>query len=89
MALVSGQVTLYKAILRDKCVSRLLSASGGGGDDALSAIMLLRKLCNHPDLLRSAGSSEEADATSAAERVQALFPDDYAMRQADVSGLSL
>ena len=45
------QVSLCSKILRSKLVSSLLA--GCGSVDALSAITLLRKLCNHPALVAS------------------------------------
>ncbi|KAJ1678777.1 DNA-dependent ATPase protein rad54 [Spiromyces aspiralis] len=49
------QVDLYTKYLSTKAVKRVLSDGGGGGgsgDSSLQAVTLLKKLCNHPNLLR-------------------------------------
>lgn len=45
------QQTLYKRVLRSKQVGALLSGSERGMDATLAALMQLRKLCNHPQLV--------------------------------------
>jgi len=54
-------VNVYSKILRSKIVSPLLT--GLGAIDALPAITLLRKLCNHPHLV--AAQMEEASDINA------------------------
>ncbi|GMH36127.1 hypothetical protein BSKO_03995 [Bryopsis sp. KO-2023] len=75
------QVDLYNAILRSGSITSLLSGTSCFGDRALSAIMLLRKLCNHPELLRrpdlknaESRTSECGDITA---DLQLLFPKEY------------
>ena len=43
------QISVYASIVRSRMVSQLLS--GSSNLDALPAITLLRKLCNHPHLI--------------------------------------
>ncbi len=59
------QITLYKEILRSKTVASLLSNSDAK-EGVLHIITMLKKLCNHPDLLHMKGergtvSSRQAD----------------------------
>lgn len=44
------QTVAYKAVLNSRAVSRALEADSYS-DDVLRSITMLRKLCNHPDLL--------------------------------------
>ena len=50
------QVLLYKEILRSKTVASLLSSSDSK-EGVLHIITTLKKLCNHPDLLRTKGEA--------------------------------
>ena len=43
------QVTVYSSIVKSRMISQLIS--GSSSLDALPAITLLRKLCNHPHLI--------------------------------------
>lgn len=54
----SMQVKLYQAVLKSKPVRSLLRAEGEG-IEALPAITMLRKLCNHPCLLESTADLPE------------------------------
>ena len=53
------QIKLYRAILKSKLVRGLLLEGRGEGIDALPAISMLRKLCNHPCLLTSTADLPE------------------------------
>ena len=52
------QIKLYREILSSGSISRVLRGLEGG-DGVLVAIGSLRKLCNHPDLIREAVSEED------------------------------
>ena len=67
--LIRLQVTLYQKILMSKSVRNLFSASAGF--DALPAITMLRKLCNHPSLI-----SEEDISSSEATAAPHASPND-------------
>lgn len=54
LLLLPVQITLYKEILKSKTVSSLLESSDTK-EGVLHIITLLKKLCNHPDLLRLKG----------------------------------
>lgn len=59
------QVRAYKRLLRSKQIGALLSGSERGMDATLAALMQLRKLCNHPqlvpDLLENEDTVVDAD----------------------------
>ena len=87
-------------MLRSKGVASLLTGGGGGGAEPLSIITTLRKLCNHPELLRSpptsvndgpavgaaAGVAAETGTAVAGEGFQHLFPGDYQPCASQYSG---
>jgi hypothetical protein len=94
-------VALYGAVLRCKGVASLLTggAAASGGAEPLTIITTLRKLCNHPDLLRTpaepaaaptAGAAAAAVAAgvaaAAGDGVQDLFPADYQPGASQYSG---
>ena len=95
-------MALYSAVLRSKGVASLLTSGGGagGGAEPLSIITTLRKLCNHPELLRSpsepgeggiavaaaAGVAAGVGMTPASDGVQHLYPEDYQPGAAQYSG---
>jgi hypothetical protein len=49
-------VAVYRAIIQSPSISSILYSVGGGSaeEGVLPAITVLRKLCNHPNLLRQA-----------------------------------
>lgn len=51
------QITLYKEILKSKTVASLLGSSDTK-EGVLHIITMLKKLCNHPDLLRLKGDAQ-------------------------------
>lgn len=87
------QVQVYKAVLRSKAVSALLTGGAGSnaGGGVLGVITALRKLCNHPDLLLPAGRAAREDGEEPvgemAALVQPLFPPGYASGQPEHSGV--
>lgn len=95
-------MALYSAVLRSKGVASLLTSGGGagGGAEPLSIITTLRKLCNHPELLRTPSEPGEAGIAvaaasgvaagvgmaPAADGFQHLYPEDYQPGAALYSG---
>ena len=54
ICVVQLQVQLYQHVLRGKTIAALMSArSDEPSEGVLGVITTLRKLCNHPNLLRS------------------------------------
>jgi SNF2 family DNA or RNA helicase len=56
-SLTPGQRELYRAYLASPDVAAILD----GGRQALAGIDILRKICNHPDLLERAQSSGKGE----------------------------
>lgn len=82
--LLSWQVELYRQLIRSSTVMSLLSSPASTHDSsALSCIMALRKLCNHPDML-FAGDNQEASGMEA--DLHPLYPAGYQLDQPQHSG---
>ncbi len=81
---MSLQVALYKQLVRSNMVTSLLTSAGGCSEgSALSCIMAMRKLCNHPDML-FVGDDMEAAGLEA--DLHPLYPAGYQLGQPQHSG---
>ncbi|KAK9848941.1 hypothetical protein WJX84_006451 [Apatococcus fuscideae] len=81
------QITLYKEVLKSKTVASLLGSSDTK-EGVLHIITMLKKLCNHPDLLRLKDADEEQGTINGPsdEGFHALFPQSYKLQDPSQSG---
>jgi SNF2 family DNA or RNA helicase len=84
LGILFWQVSLYGQLLKSSAVASLLmSLDGASYSTALSGIMAMRKLCNHPDLLFVADADAASDIEAA---LRPLYPPDFCLGQSQHSG---